>query len=134
MAGFRLRNLRFRPIADIGSNLQNAGSTTHGCEVTEALHALLGAFVAILLDWSVYTHFSAYLRVGFPTTPFAKYRHLAWGDIVAIGRTTALAATGVGGGLAFTWKLPSLWLVAVGLFAAFHLTLYALLYRRKEQP
>ena len=98
--------------------------------MTEALYVLIGPFVSILLDWAIYTHLSAYLRVGVPSTPECGYRQLALGNPTALIRTFSIVAGGLAGGLAFALKIPALWLISVGMFALAHTVLYRLLYRR----
>jgi hypothetical protein len=102
--------------------------------VIEALHVLVGATVAISVDWAIYTHLSAYVRIAFPRTPYLGYREVALGSSLALTRTLAVGISGVGAGLALALKQPSLWLVAVGLFGLAHSMLYAFLYRRGERP
>ena len=104
-----------------------------GCMI-EALYVLVGATVAISLDWAVYTHLSAYLRIGFPVSPHLRYRKVALGSSLALTRTLTVGVTGVGAGLAFALNQASLWLVAVGLFVLVHSVLCAFLYRRGERP
>jgi hypothetical protein len=101
--------------------------------VNEALYVPIGPFVAILLDWAIYTHLSPYLRIGFPTTPDFSYREIAVGSLMALIRTGAIAAIGAAAGLAFALKQPSLWLITSGLFIIAHSALYAVLYKRRQQ-
>jgi len=101
--------------------------------VIEALYVLVGAAVAISIDWAIYTHLSAYLRAGFPRTPYARYREIGQGSPIALARTASVAAVGMSAGLAFALKNASLWLVAVVLFVLAHSLIYALLYRKSTQ-
>ena len=118
--------------------LQAIGRLTDEAEgsgsVIEVLYVLIGASLAILLDWAIYTHLSAYLRIGFPATPDFSYCEIAFGSATTLIRTCAISATGMAAGLAFASKHASLWLVAVGLFVLAHTMLYALLYKRRERP
>lgn len=100
----------------------------------EILHGFAGGVIALLLDWAIFTHLSAYMRIGFPGTPYVRYREIALCRGIAITRTVAVAATGLFAGLTFALKLPSLWLIALVLFSLAHAVLYALLYRRRERP
>ena len=93
------------------------------------LYPLIGAVVTVLLDWAIYTHLGAYLRVGYPSTPSATYRQIACGSWLPRLRTAAVAITGIAAGLAFTFKLGWLWLAAVALFAVAHTLIYAILYK-----
>ncbi|MBK9010374.1 hypothetical protein [Novosphingobium sp.] len=92
------------------------------------LYPLIGAVVTVLLDWAIYTHLSAFLRVGFPSTPIAIYREIA-GSWLPRLRTAVVAITGIAAGLSFTFKLGGLWLAAVALFAVAHTLLYVILYK-----
>jgi hypothetical protein len=112
-----------------GKLTDDAGS---GGWMIEVLYVLAGATVAILLDWAIYTHLSAFIRVGFPTTPHARYRDLALGSAMASVRTFSVGAVGVSAGVAFALKDANLWLVAAGLFVLGHSMLYGLLYKRGE--
>ena len=96
----------------------------------ETLYVLVGATVAILLDWAIYTHLSAYLRVGFPATPDPTYSEIAFSSSMALIRTFAVAVAGMAAGVAFASKDAWVWLVAVGLFVVVHSMLYAFLYKR----
>jgi hypothetical protein len=95
----------------------------------EALRAIIGATIAILLDWAIYTHLGAYLRVGLPSTPRSSYRDLAVGSSTAVIRTITVFAVGLAGGLAFALGSGPLWLVVVGAFVVLHSLLYVSLYR-----
>jgi hypothetical protein len=99
--------------------------------VVGALQAITGLFLAILLDWAIYTHLSAYLRVGIPSTPRPNYCDLAIGSPAAVIRTSTVLALGVAGGLAFALGSGALWLAVVAAFAITHSLLYVLLYRRR---
>ena len=95
-----------------------------------ALQTLAGLVVAVALDWSIYTHLSAYLRLGILGTPDATYSDVARGRSVAVIRTAAVVFSGGLGGLAFALGNGPLWLFACGLFLLAHSALYALLYKR----
>jgi hypothetical protein len=99
--------------------------------VIEALLVLVGGCIAVLLDWAIYTHLSAFLRVGLPITPNVDYRGLALGGTAAVVRTIAVITAGMAAGLAFALRLAPAWLLAVGLFLAAHSLVYALLYKRR---
>mgnify|MGYP003383038876 CR=1 FL=1 len=100
--------------------------------MVEALHILGGGALAVLLDWAIYNHLSAFLRAGFPTTPCVSYRKVALTGALSLSRTATLATTGAMAGLSFAWKLASLWLIAVALFAVVHAALYVLLYSQRH--
>lgn len=95
----------------------------------QSLYPLIGAVATVLLDWAIYTHLGAYLRVGFPSTPNASYREIACGSWMPRLRTAIVAITGIAAGLSFTFKLGWLWLAAVALFAVAHTLLYIILYK-----
>lgn len=109
------------------------GATGHTGRVIDAIHVLIGASVAILLDWAIYTHLSAYLRIGFPTTPDLGYREIAAGSSMALPRTGIVVGIGAAAGLAVAANNPSLWLITSGSFIVAHSALYALLYKRRQQ-
>ena len=110
------------PIADFRGLVQSAA-------VVYSLCPLVGVVVAVLLDWAIYTHLSAYLRIGFPSTPYASYRQIACGSRLPKIRTAAVTTTGITAGLSFTFELAWLWLAAVVLFAVAHSFLYVILYK-----
>jgi hypothetical protein len=120
----RRPNVQFRPFA---------GEAERQWPVIEAAYVQLGASLAILLDWAIYTHLNAYLRIGFPSTPRSSWCEIAFGGSAALLRTLAVLATGMGAGLSFASKQASPWLVAAGLFVLTHSLLYAMLYMRKER-
>jgi hypothetical protein len=99
--------------------------------VIEALMVLVGGSIAVLLDWAIYTHLSAYIRVGFPAMPNADYRRLALGNSAAVVRTITVSTAGMAAGLAFALRLAPVWLLSVGFFVVAHSLLYALLYKRR---
>ena len=105
-----------------------------GDRVIEALQVLLGALVAILLDWAIYTHLSAYVRVSFPATPYLRYREIAFGSSTASIRTSAVCIAGLAAGFAFASKQGDLWIFSLGLFALVHSVIYALLHKQTERP
>ncbi|SKB87665.1 hypothetical protein SAMN06295937_10252 [Sphingopyxis flava] len=82
----------------------------------EALYVLAGATVAISIDWAIYTHLGAYLYVGFPKTPYRRYREIGRGSVIALARTASVVIAGMSAGFAFASTNASLWLLAVGLF------------------
>ena len=98
-----------------------------------ALYVFVGAALALLVDWATYTHLGAFIGLGFPTTPIPRYREIALGSPMALGRTIAVGGIGAGAGLTFAFEHASLWLVAMGLFVLAHAALYALVYMRSER-
>lgn len=100
----------------------------------EMVYILSGGIVAIAIDWAIYTHLSAYIRLAFPNSEDRSYREMSFGRPVAIVRTMVVFLSGLACGLALTMKYPLLWLVTFGLFAFTHSLIYALLYRRGGQP
>lgn len=95
-----------------------------------AFSILIGPVVALLLDWSIYGSLRPYLQIGVPGTPRRPYRQLAFVGVGGSTRTAGVVVVGVIGGVAIGMRIPSLVLVAGGLFGAAHLSLYLILYRR----
>lgn len=113
---------RTSPIADI----TGTGSNEHML----VLQVVGGILVALAIDWAIYTHLSAYLRLGIPTTPALAYSALAGGRSLSVIRTLTVALAGALGGFAYSEGEPLLWLSAVGLFSLAHAVLYVFLYKR----
>lgn len=97
--------------------------------MVHALQSLAGVVIAIALDWAIYTHVAAFLRLGILSTPRASYTEVARGRFAALVRTGAVVLSGLLGGLAFALGDVPLWLSAFGLFVLAHTALYVLLYK-----
>ena len=82
-----------------------------------------GLLTAVLLDWAIYTHLSAFLRVG-----LALDRHLSYRELTLIQwhkvRLFLVAVAGAGGGLAFAVRDPDLWIFSVAGFLLGHSLIY----------
>jgi hypothetical protein len=94
------------------------------------LQILAGIVIAVAVDWSIYTHLSAYLRVGVPRTRALDYSVLAGERPIQWVRTAAVALSGALAGFAFASREPSLWLASALLFTLAHSLIYLLLYKR----
>ena len=94
------------------------------------LHIVGGSLAALVIDWAIYTHLSAYLQVGIPTTPDKDYSALAAGRPALLLRSITVLLSGALGGIALSSREPSLWLASAGLFLLAHALLYAALYKR----
>lgn len=79
------------------------------------LTIFVGALIAALLDWAIYTHLSAYLRAGF------RLDHpLNFADLLITkrqkGRFALVIGSGIVAGVAFADPNPTLWLISLTIF------------------
>lgn len=90
--------------------------------VMSAIYALAGGLVALILDWSIYTHLSAYIRVGLALEKKVTFSEIA----INRGRlrTAMIGASGISGGLSLELGYPKFWLLSVAAFTVFHGFLY----------
>lgn len=79
--------------------------------------------IAFLLDWAIYTHLSAYLRVGLALKKRLRYRDLVFSRWHKV-RLVLVAVAGAAGGLAFAIRDPELWIFAAAGFLLGHGLIY----------
>ena len=89
----------------------------------------IGALVAAILDWSIYTHLSAYLRAGFRLDEHIRFRDLIKTRWQAARFILVIAAGGVAG-FAFATRSPEIWIVALVVFIFGHSLIYFYIARR----
>lgn len=88
-----------------------------------------GLLTAVLLDWAIYTHLSAFLRVGLALDQHLRYRDLTltrWHK----ARLLLVAAAGAIGGLAFAIRDPDLWIFSVVGFLLGHSLIYVFVVKK----
>ncbi|GAA4010067.1 hypothetical protein GCM10022280_04050 [Sphingomonas swuensis] len=98
------------------------------------LQVIAGVVVSLVMDWSIYTQVSVFLPIRYPKWQVANYAELSKGSPLARIRTLTVILAGGLGGLSFSFRDGSLWLVTFGVFAIAHVTLYILLYRQPRLP
>lgn len=84
---------------------------------------VVGAVVAGILDWSIYTHLSTYLRAG-----LVSDRYLGFGDLLSTAlqrmRFLMIIFAGAAGGWAIAFLTPTLWVLALVVFSIAHSLIY----------
>ncbi len=91
---------------------------------------LAGIAMAVAIDWAIFTHLSAFLRLAFSHTQDLTYRETLHGGLQKV-RILIVIASGVMGGWAFENKNPVVWIVALAVFAFAHCITYAEVMKQK---
>jgi hypothetical protein len=97
--------------------------------ITACIFVLIGLSIAFILDWAIYTHLSAFLRVGLALSMHVRYRDLTltrWHKV----RLVFVAMAGAAGGISFAIHDPVLWIFAVTGFLLGHSLIYASLAKK----
>lgn len=95
-----------------------------------ALSLIVGILAAVAIDWAIYTHLIAYLRVG-----LALEKRYDFGELLISGwqkaRIVLIVFSGALAGLAFANRKPEYWIVASVIFVIGHSMTYLSIINRK---
>ena len=97
--------------------------------MTNIITILIGILIAVILDWAIYTHLSAYLRAGLALDSYFAFRDLLitrWQRV----RFFLVIVSGAAAGLAFAEQDAELWILALIIFLISHSFIYAYVVRR----